>query len=491
MWGDVKEMTERYTNLIGGQWVGADEWFEDINPADREDIVGLFPMMTKSHALRALDAACAGLRVWRRTSLYKRGVILRRAAAILRERLDEIARDVTRENGKLLREARGEVARSADFFEYYGAFGRWPEGNILSDERDGVQVLTHREPVGVVLAITPWNDPILTPARKIAPALIAGNSVIIKPAFETPLSVWHLARALEEAGLPPGVLNVITGRADILIPPLLENSEVHAITFTGSTEVGLYLLDRASRRNVRVQTEMGGKNTTVVLADAPLEQAVAAVIMSGFGQCGQRCTATSRVLIHENIIDDFVEQLVDRVSRLRVGPGLDESSDVGPVISEAHLKKVVSYIESGRSGGVTVLHGGRRLEEGGLGRGWFVEPTVLADVQEDLELWREEIFGPVVALRRIRSLEEAIDIVNNTRYGLSSAIFTRDLEAAHHFAKEVETGCVGVNVGTSGWDVHIPFGGFKDSGSPFKEHGIEGLQFYTRVKSVAMKVAGL
>lgn len=485
-------MAERFSNLVGGQWVSHQgEWFEDRNPADTSEVVALFPAMREEDVARAVEAARVGFRRWSRTPLYARGAVLRRAALLLRERLEGIARDLTREMGKTLREARGEVARAADFFEYYGAFGRWPEGHILPDGREGVQTWTAREPVGLVAAITPWNDPILTPARKLAPALLAGNAVVLKPASLTPLSAWHLVRALHDAGVVEGAVNMVTGRADVVGQALVKSGEIAAITFTGLTEVGLELLRQAAGRQVRVQNEMGGKNAAVVLRDANLGQAVEAIVAGAFGQSGQRCTATSRVLVESEVYEAFTEAFVARASSLRVGPGLDEATDMGPVVDHRQLENVLRHVALALERGGRLLCGGQRLTGGVWDRGYFVAPTVFADVREDAEVWCQEIFGPVVALMRVSSLDEAIRLVNGTRYGLSAAIFTRDIEAAHRFAGEVDTGCVTVNLPTVGWDVHTPFGGFKDSGSAFKEHGIEGLAFYTRIKTVAMRVRGI
>src|SRR5574341_2214258 len=486
-------MAERYKDLIAGEWVEArsGETLRDVNPADTREVVAEFPSMGAEDVSRAVDAAAEAFPKWKALTAVARGAILRRAAELIRERLETIARDLTREMGKTLREARGEVTRASFFFDYYGSYGRLPIGNYLPDERDGVFTFTVREPLGVVVAIAPWNDPILTPARKMAPALIAGNTVVLKPATLTPLSAWHLIRALHDAGMPRGVVNLVTGPAKATGSALRDHSAVRAITFTGSTAVGLDLQAKVAGRNIRVQTEMGGKNALVVLKDADPRLAADLAAAAGFGQSGQRCTATSRVVVEGPIRDAFLEEFVKRTKQITVGPGLEESTTMGPVVDSSQLETVVQAVATGRREGAAVLYGGERLSGPRYDRGYFVAPTILDRVSPQMRIAQEEIFGPVVAVMTAADVDDAIATVNNTRYGLSASVVTRSLAAAHAFARGVDTGCVGVNLPTVGWDVHVPFGGFKDSGSPYKEHGIEGLQFYTRVKSVAMRVGGI
>ncbi len=486
-------MTDQYKNLVAGEWVDArtGEVLRDINPADTSEVVAVFPSMGAEDAHRAVDAAAEAFPAWKGLTPVARGAILRRAAELIRERGDSVARDLTREMGKTLKEARGEVTRASYFFDYYGAYGRLPIGDHLPDERDGVFTFTVREPLGVVVVIAPWNDPALTPARKLAPALIAGNTVVLKPATLTPLSAWHLIRALHDAGMPRGVVNMVTGPARAVGEALVTHPAVRGITFTGSTSVGLDLQAKVAGRNIRVQTEMGGKNALVVLHDADPRLAAELAASAGFGQSGQRCTATSRVVVESALQDAFVDEFVRATRRIRVGPGLDEATTMGPVVDSSQLETVIRAVEVGRREGAVVQHGGERLRGDGYDRGYFVAPTILTQVSPQMQVAQEEIFGPVVAVMSAADVDEAVRIVNGTRYGLSAAVVTRSLAAAHAFARGVETGCVAVNLPTVGWDVHVPFGGFKDSGSPFKEHGIEGLQFYTRVKSVAMRVAGI
>ncbi len=483
-------MAERFEVLVGGEWRARGQLGElpDINPADTSETVAVFPALSAGEMREAVEAAATALQGWRTLSPVARGAILLRAAERIRERAEDIARDLVREMGKTLQEARGEVSRAADFFQYYGALGRLPVGDHLPDGRQGVFAYTVREPIGVVVAITPWNDPVLTPARKLAPALVSGNTVVLKPASLTPLSAWQLVRALDEAGIPKGVVNLVVGPSSEAEKVLLEHPAVAGITFTGSTQVGMEIARRAASRNVRVQTEMGGKNALVVMSDADLDLAVDLAVAGGFGQAGQRCTATSRVIVETSVLEAFRAKLVERVRHIRVGPGLDPASTMGPVVSEDQLRKVLEGVERAVAEGAELLSGGRRLTGEPYDRGYFVAPTVLDRVDPTSFVAQEEIFGPVLALLPAADLDEAIALVNGTRYGLSAGICTRSLATAHAFASRVEVGCVSVNLPTVGWDVHVPFGGFKESGSPFKEQGLPGLQFYTRIKSVAMQV---
>jgi acyl-CoA reductase-like NAD-dependent aldehyde dehydrogenase len=411
-----------------------------------------------------------------------RAKIMASAAARIRELRDPIARVVTREMGKTLAEATAETSRSADFFDYYAGLARESQGEILADVRADVSAWTVEEPVGLVLAITPWNDPLATPARKLAPALIAGNAVVLKPATETPISALILAAILHEAGVPAGALNTVTGRVSSIGETLLGDGRIGAVTFTGSTEVGLSLQERLATRNVRVETEMGGKNAAVVLPDADLPLAAKVVAEAAFNQAGQRCTAASRVIVHEAVRDRFVELLAEAADGLRVGPGLDSSTTMGPLISEGHRASVLAAVEAAEAEGARVLY----ADDAGSAIGpCFVSPTIL-EVSPSMAIWRSEIFGPVLAVHVVESFDTAVEAANDSDYGLSAAVFTRDIATAHRFIERVQVGQVAVNLPTSGWDVHQPFGGWKSSGSPFKEHGKHGLRFYTRVKTVAL-----
>jgi aldehyde dehydrogenase (NAD+) len=342
----------------------------------------------------------------------------------------------------------------------------------------------------VVLAITPWNDPLLTPARKLAPALAAGNAVVLKPSTDTPLVAVHLARALADAGLPPEVLSVVTGRGADIGGALLDDERLAAVTFTGSNEVGDTLLAAVGPRNVRVQTEMGGKNAAVVLADADLDLAAETVVSAAFAQAGQRCTATSRLIVDAAVEAPLLERILSRVSALILGAGLDPTTTLGPVVSRRHRDSVLGHVARAVEQGATLLSGGGVPDGQALVHGCFVEPTVVAGVERHMDLWREEVFGPVLAVTTVQGFDEAIEAVNDSAYGLAAAVFTRDLGAAHAFLDRADVGQAAVNLPTSGWDVHHPFGGFRASGSPFKEQGREALHFYTRVKTCAVRWAG-
>ena len=484
-------MSEHYTNLVGGRWVDASDGarYDRHNPADSTEIIGSFPNMAQVDVETAVQHAVDAAASWRDTGVLERGRILLQAASLIRERLETLAVDLSREMGKTLGEARGEVASAAAFFEYNGGLARHPAGDLLADKRPGVRGWAQREPVGVVCLITPWNDPAATPARKLAPALLCGNTVVIKPAPETPLAARHLVEALHDAGAHPGSVNLVTGDNDRVGPPLVENRDIAAISFTGSTLVGRHLEEQLAGTGTRLQTGMGGKNAVLVLKDADLDEAADAIISAGFGQTGQRCTATSRVVVESDVADELQQRLVERIQQLALGAGTDDASDVGPLVSERQMQRVVSALEQAVSDGATIRCGGGRPAGQRYERGFFLEPTLVTDILAGSSVWQDEIFGPVIAVMTVDSFDEGVQAVNDSAYGLSASIFTTSLGSAHRFADAVQTGQVSINLPTTGWDVHVPFGGFKDSGSPFKEHGLGGLQFYSRIKSVMMKPA--
>lgn len=461
-----------------------------LDPSDTRRVVARVPAMTAGGVVGLYDAAAQAAPGWGRTSPIERGAILTRAAALIRERSAEITADLVSEMGKTLAEAGGEVAKAADFFDYYAGFARHAYGQLLADARPGTETSVRTEPLGVVALITPWNDPLITPARKSAPALMAGNAVILKPATDTPLVALHLARALADAGLPAGVFAVAVGKASQISDVLLDDERLAAVSFTGSTEVGRTIQRRVAGRNVRVQTEMGGKNATAILADADLALAIPTVAAAVFGQAGQRCTATSRVVVDRTVADEVIAGLVAYAESLRVGPGSDPATTMGPLVSAQQQKEVLTHVERAKAEGATVAAGGYAPSEGEFEHGCYVAPTVLTDVQPDMAIWRDEVFGPVAAVRVVDGFDEAVAAVNDSVYGLAAGVFTTSLEHAHEFAARVDAGQVAVNLPTPGWDVHMPFGGFGDSGSPFKEQGAEALRFYTRVKTVAVRVGG-
>ncbi|MCU1480696.1 MAG: putative NAD+-dependent betaine aldehyde dehydrogenase [Subtercola sp.] len=481
-------MTDVLTpNLIGGEFVPARDgsFIDVVNPATDGEIVGRVPAMSADDLDAVFDAAAGAASSWRALGPLGRGRILIDAAALIRAEADQLAELIVAEMGKTRAEAKGEVGKAAEFFEYYGGLARLPFGEMIPDTRAGTFATQTREPLGVVLLITPWNDPLLTPARKMAPALVSGNTVVIKPATETPLITLHLAEILHRAGLPSGVIGTVTGRGAEIGDVLSADRRIKAVSFTGSTTVGLDLQRRLAGSGVRVQTEMGGKNAAVVLDDADLDLATSVVMAAAFAQAGQRCTATSRLIVQAGVADEVRRRVAAAVEKLHIGRGSDAGVDVGPVVSKAAQKDIRARVEAGLAEGASIIARSPLNDEQQI-VGAFVEPAFV-NVERSNSLWREEVFGPVLGMIVVDTLAEAIDAVNDSAYGLSSAVFTRDLDAAFRFIDGVDTGQVSVNQPTSGWDVHQPFGGFKDSGSAFKEQGLEALHFYTRVKTAAIR----
>ncbi|MFC4503377.1 MULTISPECIES: aldehyde dehydrogenase family protein [Streptomyces] len=470
--------------LSGGEWVASGDWIDVLDPADVRAPIARVPALAAKDVTRAYDHAERGFAAWKRTSPFERARILTDAARLIRERAEEIAADVTAENGKTITEATGETLKAADFLEYYAGYARQGYGTLLHDVRPNHRTHTQREPIGVILVISPWNDPLITPARKLAPLLAAGNAAVFKPATETPMAGLHFARALHDAGLPAGVLNVVTGRTAEIEEALLDDPRIAGITFTGSNAVGNRIRRRLADRNVRFQGELGGKNASVVLRDADLPAAAKAVVAASFGQAGQRCTATSRVIVDQPVYAEFTRLLVAEVEALRAGPGSDPETTLCPLSSPKHRDSVLADLRRAVEAGATVLTGGRDDTE--RPHGCFVGPTVLGEVTPEMAIWREEVFGPVLALRAVTGFDAAVEAVNDSDFGLAAAVFTRDLVSAYRFADEAECGQVAVNTTTTGWDVHLPFGGFRDSGTGYKEQGEEVLRFSTRVKTVAV-----
>ena len=484
-------MTSDRPTLVGGSWIGAssDQWLPVLDPADERNIVARVPALTSTDIERAFGSAQVGAEQWRSTGALDRGAVLIGAARLLRERRDVIAADLVAEMGKTYAEASGEVIKAADFFDYFGGMARSPSGYTLNDSRPNTTSGVRYEPIGIVLAITPWNDPLLTPARKLAPALFSGNAVLLKPSTDTPLVSLHLAQALLDAGLPPTVLSVVTGRGADISAALLGDKRLAGVTFTGSNSVGSTILAALSGRNLRVQTELGGKNASVVLADADLELAASTIVASAFGQAGQRCTATSRVIAHRAVAGALVQRMRELTEELKVGPGNDTATTMGPLINEKQRQSVMADVARATGQGANIVTGGGIPSDSKLLHGCFVEPTILSSVTSNMDIWRDEVFGPVLSVSEAQDFDEACQMVNDSTYGLSASIFTRDLESATRFIDRADTGQVAVNLPTSGWDVHQPFGGFRDSGSPFKEQGIEALNFYTRAKTFAVRFA--
>jgi aldehyde dehydrogenase (NAD+) len=485
------EKIPSFRNFIDGRWVVSTSGgvVENRNPADREDVIGRFQASTPDDARAAIDAATRAYESWRLVPAPRRAEILFRAAELLVQRKESFARDMTREMGKVLEETRGDVQEAIDMTFFMAGEGRRLYGQTVPSELRDKFAMSVRQPVGVCAAITPWNFPMAIPSWKIAPALVCGNTVVLKPATLTPLSAVNFVRVLEEAGIPPGVVNLVTGGADVG-GALASHDAVRVVSFTGSTAVGREVNQRAAADCKKVHLEMGGKNVVIVMDDASIELAVDGCLWGGFGTTGQRCTAASRVVVHERVHDEFLRAFAARASTLRVGNGLDESVQMGPSVSEAQLETVMRYVDIGCGEGATLVAGGQRLESGDHARGWFHEPTIFGDVEPSMRIAQEEIFGPVVAVMRCRSLEEAFAIANGVQYGLSASIYTRDVNRAFAAMRDLYTGIVYVNAPTIGAEVHLPFGGTKATGNGHREAGTAALDVFSEWKSIYVDFSG-
>jgi aldehyde dehydrogenase (NAD+) len=474
-------------NLIGGRWADGPQLVENRNPADTRDLVGTFVRGTPDDMAAAVRAANEAFPAWASRPAPARGALLFKAAELLDGRVEQLASEMTREEGKTLPEARGEVRRSINILRYFGGEGARLPGLLAPSERDRVFAYALRRPLGVVGLVTPWNFPSAIPAWKLAPALVAGNTVVLKPATAAPLSSWRLVEALVEAGVPAGVVNYVAGPGAALAGAMVDGPGMRAISFTGSCETGAQLHDRAARRRLRVQLEMGGKNPTVVLADADLERAVADTVNGAFASTGQKCTATSRVIVERDVHDAFLERLVERTRALKVGHGLEPGTDIGPAVDEQQLGTVVEYVARGQREGATLLCGGRRLIGPPFDHGFFIEPAVFAGVTERMSIAQEEIFGPVLAVMKADDFDDAVRIANGIAFGLSASVQTRDLSRAFDFITRVEAGLVTVNLPSAGVEYQLPFGGTKASSLGPKEQGPHALDFYTDWKTVYLR----
>jgi aldehyde dehydrogenase (NAD+) len=475
-----------YRNLIGGEWAdsASGEVFENLNPADQRDQVGLFQRSGRADVERAVEAARQAYAKWRLTPAPRRAEILYRAAQLLADRKEALARDMTREMGKVLKETRGDVQEAIDVGFYMAGEGRRLFGPTTPSELPDKFAMAVRQPLGVCAMITPWNFPMAIPSWKLFPALVAGNCCVIKPAQDTPLSTFNLVQALTDAGLPAGVVNIVTGFGSAVGQPLLEHPQVRAVSFTGSSEVGRIVGEACARSFKHCSLEMGGKNPMIVLDDANLDLALDGAVWGAFGTTGQRCTATSRILIQKGVYREFSARLVERARQLKIGNGLDESVDMGPAINRNQFEIDLSYLDIGQNEGARLLCGGHRLDQGEYQHGWFIEPTVFGDVAPGMRIAQEEIFGPIVSLIPVNNLDEAIAVANGVTYGLSSAIYTRDVNRAFRALRDLEAGITYVNAPTIGAEVHLPFGGVKSTGNGHREGGIGAIDFYTEWKAV-------
>lgn len=480
---DLSQQT--FLNRIGGSWVpsATGKTAPNVNPADTADIVGRFQVSDAADARQAVDAAQAAFAGWRDTPISKRAAILFRAAQYLEDRAGDIARELTREEGKNLSLAKDEVLRSAQTIRFYAVEGQSFTGETYPNDDPDMVVYSQREPLGVVTVISPWNFPISIPARKIAPALIAGNTVVFKPSSDAPLSGYRLTEAFIEAGLPAGVLNFLTGPAGAVGEAITGAPAVRAISFTGSTAAGEQI-HRTAGLTTRTQMELGGKNPLIVLADADLDRAVDLAVKGGFSLSGQACTGTSRVLVDKRVRQDFTDRLLARMKALTIGNGMDGNFDLGPLATAKQLDSVLGYVALGKQE-ATHLYGGDRLSGEGFDCGYYVSPALFTGVTQQMRIAREEIFGPVIALIEVDGYDDAIAKANDTEYGLAAAIATSDARYAHRFARDIQAGTVKINRTTTGNLINAPFGGLKHSStSTFRESGRAGLEFYTQIKTV-------
>ncbi|MCM3538465.1 alpha-ketoglutaric semialdehyde dehydrogenase GucD [Priestia endophytica] len=485
----VSTTAKTYLNHINGEWVSSlNEQVEaSINPANKNEIVGYIQKSIKEDLENATKAAHGAKKSWRKMGQAERGQFLFKVANILEENLNEIAETMTKEMGKALPEAKGETARGVAILRYYAGEGMRKDGDVIPSSDKDALMFTRRTPLGVVGIITPWNFPVAIPIWKIAPALVYGNTVVFKPATEAAVTAAKVVECFDRAGLPKGVVNFVTGSGSVIGQQLIDHPLLDAITFTGSENVGKRVAKSASSRGVKFQLEMGGKNPVIVTKDADLDAAVEAVISGGFRSTGQKCTASSRVIVENQVYDSFVEKLVQETKKITVGDGLKEGIWMGPCASESQFNTVKKYIELGKEEGATLITGGETLTGEEFDKGFYITPAIFGNVQQTMKIAQEEIFGPVIALLRATNLEEAIEIANNTRYGLSASIFTSNISSLLKFIDDIDAGLVRINAESAGVELQAPFGGMKASSTGSREQGEAAKEFYTAIKTVFIK----
>jgi methylmalonic acid semialdehyde dehydrogenase len=481
-----------YRNFINGEWAEStsSKTADNVNPANTDDLLGTIKQATREEARRAVEAAHEAFKGWRTTPAPQRGRIVARAARLMEDNKEELAQLLTREEGKTISESRGELQRSINVAEFCAGESRRMNGETIQSELPSNFAYTIKQPLGVVAVVTPWNFPVAIPIWKIAPALVAGNTVVFKPASLTPATATRIVEIFEEAGIPRGVLNLIIGSGSEAGAEIISHAAVKAVSFTGSNQIGIRLYEEVSRRGGKVQCEMGGKNPVIILEDADMDLAVESTVQGGFGSTGQRCTATSRAIVVSEVADRFVERLVERANNLRIGAGSDPQVEIGPSVDESQFKTVLSYIDIGREDGAQLLCGGERVSGDGLDKGYFVKPTVFDHVTPEMRIAREEIFGPVLSVLRVKDFDEAMQVANDSEYGLSSSIFSSDATRIFRFVDEIETGMTHINSPTTGGEAHIPFGGIKATGIGDREQGSTALDFYTDLKVVYVDYTG-
>ncbi|PYT82826.1 MAG: aldehyde dehydrogenase [Acidobacteria bacterium] len=475
-----------FKNFINGEWVESrsGKAYENRNPASTDELVGMFVSSTGEDVGAAVDAAAEAYKKWRLVPAPKRAEILFRAAELLVQRKEAFAKDMTREMGKVLDETRGDVQEAIDMTYYMAGEGRRLFGQTTPSELPSKFAMSMRQSIGVCGMITPWNFPMAIPSWKLMPALISGNTVVLKPAEDAPLSAYHLVQVLTEAGVPRGVVNLVSGDGPSAGAPLVQHKAVPVVSFTGSSPVGRLVAQACAPDFKHCSLEMGGKNIIIVMDDANLDLALDGAIWGGFGTAGQRCTAASRIAVHKRVYKEFVSRFLERAKSLKVGDGLDPTTEMGPLINEQQLNTVMSYVEIGNNEGAKLLTGGNRLSGGSCAKGWFYEPTVFGDCSPKMRIAQEEIFGPVVSVIPISSLDEAIEVANGVPYGLSASIYTRDVNRAFQATRDLYTGIVYVNAPTIGAETHLPFGGTKQTGNGHREAAIAAIDFFTEWKTV-------
>ena len=475
-----------YQNLIGGRWVAAHggKTFRNVNPANKKDIVGEFPASSAEEVASAVAAAREAFKTWRLVPAPKRAEILYRTGELLLQRKEQYAQEMTREMGKVLKETRGDVQEAVDTAFYMAGEGRRLFGQTTPSELQNKFAMSVRMPVGVIGMIAPWNFPMAIPSWKLFPALVCGNTCVIKPAEDTPLSTYNLVQTLMDAGLPPGVVNIVTGYGPEAGAPLVSHPDVRAVSFTGSSEVGRIIGQTAAANFKPCSLEMGGKNAMIVLEDANLDLALDGAVWGAFGTTGQRCTATSRIIVHKQVAGGFMDKLVARAKALKVGDGLDESIEMGPQINRQQIETSERYVEIAKQEGAKVLCGGRRLTEIAHANGHFFAATVIGGVKPSMRIAQEEVFGPVVSVIECDDFDHAIEIANGIQYGLSTSLYSRDVNRAFKAMRDLEAGITYINAPTIGAEVHLPFGGVKQTGNGHREGGTGALDFYTTWKSV-------
>jgi alpha-ketoglutaric semialdehyde dehydrogenase len=486
---EIRTSTITFLNYINGKWnvSRSGQTEASINPANKNEIVGYIQKSVQEDLDLAVGAAKSTQAVWKKLSGAARGDYLYKVANVLERRADEVAETMTREMGKTFPEAKGETLRGVAILRYYAGEGLRKIGDVIPSMDLGAFMFTTRAPLGVVGVITPWNFPVAIPIWKIAPALIYGNTVVFKPATETAVTAAKVMECFHEASLPEGVINMVTGSGSVIGQGIIDHPDINGITFTGSDHVGKQVGLGAFNRGAKYQLEMGGKNPVIVLDDADLDQAVEATISGGFRSTGQKCTATSRVIVQDGIYQAFKEKLIEKTAELKIGNGLNSDTWLGPCASESQLNTVLSYIEKGVSEGASLVFGGKRLDSGTFKDGFFVEPSIFDNVSSDMAIAQEEIFGPVLALIQVDSVEEAINIANDVKFGLSASIFTKNIGSILPFINEIEAGLVRINSESAGVELQAPFGGMKQSSSHSREQGQAAIEFFTSIKTVFIK----